>query len=1140
MTPILPPPPLMNFTKDIKDGIVKEPMGITPFGIMNQKKYIIGTSFSKDGTAENRANFDYGTFWGGVGGGVADTFRDAGGKYWTFTDDKSKVVFLSDQAGPIKGRSIPGSEPERAKIPFTVHYKKPELLDEKLWSEYEQEIYITPDPNWLYDTFAQGVFNVGRDEIKTQFGAMTNDEILAMTNATIKDHGVQGSNFTLQEAVNFYIEKVIETKSEQIVMLLQDWWKSKMGIGIQGDALKNSCASLLTFAELSSNDPSISNQFGANEICAPWVNRHQQYIDHVVDSFQPVQENQNELLQMNLGIKTPFFSVSSEYNFHIPAYESLIESRAIPEALLPNMYVFVASFASKNVTDEHPDFLRYERIITLDGIVKEFSYDALKINEDDILENNNLKKAPAASKQYFDYWTSNLNNEVKKFPNKIKVLNQSVGKNQKMIFYPMQDVDILQNYNDQKFMFPMYNELEFSTGVTNIVGDTLRQTALSNHFMRYYAVNNNQDFSGLILPSAKGTGKNVMASSMAFVEVGETTNIANISGTKKFISETNIEVDKNIDTTSMTAFLASVDFSNLMEENTNDVSNFGLTKEQITYVRNVFNNPDIKNLFSESSIFVAKDENEEFLLSNPSNEMQRVMLSLILYGKMRKIESGKHRSFAAMMNGKSNYSETVMYVVNKRRLDPSGNGANAALQQYFFLNSSEIDVLKFIDTQVSYGVQYQYDVDAIVLSFGMNYEYKNSEILSEINLSIPDHTSYQDVLDYTFKVNTDDPEPQPAVDLDKKFGEDKFDTVTGQAKNEFKEFVESEQRINRGGDPALTFDIFDSQKAYDNIFEKSNINPSIASIGGNFMTARVKVRYRPDYRLLRVPFGSSTARVLDKPPIFPDALITPYKGTNNKILINLNQNVGEYFMKPIIINEEEKEQYLNQTDSQKIKITGFDSEPAIEYKSDDALGNGGYFEVYRVDKKPSTYSDFADNLLTTIDGLHEAAVGHVKTDSASLADDIKPNRKYYYMFRVVDAHGHVSNPSPIFEVEVVDDGGTVYMLQKIVELEEPDIKEVNKNFKKYLQIKPVSIQRLMNVPKSTSPVPSAFDYGEFGTEGDIKLGNASTAIWGKKFKIRITSKSSGKQVDLNVTFSKTEDSAIVNSAEGTISSKFRP
>ena len=1138
MTPILPPPPPI-FTKDIKDGAVKKPMGIVPIGIANKKKYIIGTSFSENGTAENRANFDYGTFWGGAGGGVPDAFRDIGGKYWTFTDDKSEVVFLSDETGPTIGKTIPGSEPKRAKIPFTVYYKEPELLDEKIWSEYEQEIYITPDPNWLYNTFAQGVFNVGREEIKNQFGAMSNDEILAMTNATIKEHGVQGSNFTLQEAVNFYIEKVIETKSEQVVLLMQDWWKSKMGIAIQGDALKNSCASLLTFAELSSNDPSISNQFGAGEICAPWINKHQQYIDHVIDSFQPVQENQNELLQMNLGIKTPFFSVSSEYNFHIPAYEKLISGK-IPETLFPNMYVFIASFASKNVTDEHPDFLRYERIITLDGIVKEFSYDALKINEDDILENNNLKKAPASSKQYFNYWTSNLSKEIRKFPNKVSVLNQSVGKKQKMIFYPMQDVDILQNYNDQKFMFPMYNELEFSTGVTNVVGDLLRQTALSNHFMRYYAVNNSQEFSGLILPTGTGTDKNVMASPMSFVEVGEITNVANISGTKTFTSETNIETGKNIDTTSMTAFLASVDFSNLMKENTNDISNFGLTKEEIGYVRSVFSQPSIKNLFSESSIFVAKDENEEFLLSNPSNEMQRVMLSLILYGKMRKLENTNHRSFAGMMTGKSNYSETVMYVVNKRRLDTSGNTSGPPLQQYFFLNSSEIDVLKFIDTQVDYNVQYQYDIDAIVLSFGMNYEYKNSEILSEINLSIPDHTSFDEVLDYSFNLNAGEQEPQPAVDLNKKLDQDKFDTVTGQAKAEFQEFVESERRINRGGAPALTFDIFDSQRAYDNIFEKSNLDPSIAAIGGNFMTARVKVRYRPDYRLLRVPFGSSTARVLDKPPIFPDALITPYKGTSDKLLINLNQNVGEYFMKPIAINDDERQQYLDQADSQKIKITAFDNEPAIKYKSDDALGLGGYFEVYRLDKKPSAYTDFANNLLTTIDGLHEVAVGHVKTDSASLTDDIKPNRKYYYMFRVIDAHGHVSNPSPIFEVEIVDDGGTVYMVQKIVQLEEPDIKQTSKSFKKYLQIKPSSNQRLMSVPKSSSPLPSAFDYGEFGTEGDIRLGGAQTAIWGKKFKIRITSKSTGKQIDLNVTFSKTEDSAAIRDTEGTIYSKFRP
>lgn len=1129
MTPFLPPTSPIDFTKDIKEGLVKKPIGVIPIGITNQKKYITATSFSKNGTAENRANFDYGTFWGGVGGGIPDAFRDAGGKYWTFTDDKSNVVFLSDQTGLQFGKQIPGSDPKRARIPFTVHYNEPNLLDKKLWSEYEQEIYITPDPNWLYGTFAQAVFNVGREEIKTQFGALSNDEILAFTNSTMKEHGVQGSNFTLQESVNFYIEKVIETKTEQIIMLIQDWWKSKMGIQVSGDVLKNSCTALVSFAELSSNDPSISNQFGASEICAPWINQHNPFIDHVVDCFEPVQENQNDLLQMNLGIKTPFFSVSSEYNFHIPSYEESVIGHKIPETLLPNMYVFIASFASKNVTDEHPDFLRYERIITLDGIVQEFSYDALKINQNDVLENKNLKKVPASSRQYFDHWTSNLSKEIKKFPNKINVLNQSIGKNQKMIFYPMQDTDILENYNDQKFMFPMYNELEFSTGVTNVVGDLLRQTALSNHFMRYYAANNSPDFAGVIPVGKNGTDQSVMVSKVPFVEVGKITNISNISGTKSFFSEINIETDKDIDTTSMTAFLASIDFSNLMQENTNDVSNFGLTKEQIDYVKSAFNSSELKNLFNESSIFVAKDENEEFLLSNPSNEMQRVMLSLILYGKMRKLENGFHRSFADMMTGKENYSETIMYVVNKRKPSKLDSDDNL-LQQYFFLNSSEIDVLKFIDTQVSYGVQYQYDIDAVILSFGMNYEYRNSKILSEVSLTIPSEAVYYEkILNYSLDLNTsvNPPRANPMPDANKRLDDAAFDRATGQIRADLAKEIRSDMATSRAREPKLTFDIFDSQKAYDNIFEKANLDPSISQIGGNFLTAKVKVRYRPDYRLLKIPYGSSTARVVDKPPIFPDALITPYKGANNKILINLNQNVGEYFMKPIIINEEERGQYLDQVDSQKIKITAFDSEPAIEYKSDDALGQGGYFEVYRLDEKPSTYSDFINNLLTTIDGLHEAQVGHVETNSASLADDIKPNRKYYYMFRVVDAHGHVSNPSPVFEVEMVDDGGTVYMLQKVIELKEPDIKEVDKSFKKYLQIKPVSIQRLMNVPKSTSPTPSAFDYGEFGTEGDIGLGNAKTALWGKKFKIRITSKLSGRQIDLNVTFSKTEDSALV-------------
>ena len=61
----------------------------------------------------------------------------------------------------------------------------------------------------------------------------------------------------------------------------------------------------------------------------------------------------------------------------------------------------------------------------------------------------------------------------------------------------------------------------------------------------------------------------------------------------------------------------------------------------------------------------------------------------------------------------------------------------------------------------------------------------------------------------------------------------------------------------------------------------------------------------------------------------------------------------------------------------------------------------------------------------------------------------------------------------------------------------------------------------MSVDAAGDVDASAFDYGD-GTSKPINLGVMPVAVWGKKFKIRITSKSSGKQIDLNVTFNRDE------------------
>ena len=137
--------------------------------------------------------------------------------------------------------------------------------------------------------------------------------------------------------------------------------------------------------------------------------------------------------------------------------------------------------------------------------------------------------------------------------------------------------------------------------------------------------------------------------------------------------------------------------------------------------------------------------------------------------------------------------------------------------------------------------------------------------------------------------------------------------------------------------------VIDPQLVFDSMFDSTFAPQNIALVDGNSLTTEVTVRYKSDYKLVRTRYASISGRVLDKPPVFPDALITPYKGKNDKLLITLNQNVGEYFMKPIFVTGEDYERYQKQLVAQKITTDDINAKPAIEYKTDDPLGTGGYF-----------------------------------------------------------------------------------------------------------------------------------------------------------------------------------------------------
>ena len=64
------------------------------------------------------------------------------------------------------------------------------------------------------------------------------------------------------------------------------------------------------------------------------------------------------------------------------------------------------------------------------------------------------------------------------------------------------------------------------------------------------------------------------------------------------------------------------------------------------------------------------------------------------------------------------------------------------------------------------------------------------------------------------------------------------------------------------------------------------------------------------------------------------------------------------------------------------------------------------FEVFRMTQPPEEPLSFVGNL-------------HRRVLDKNIIDRVQPDTTYYYMFRSIDNHGNVSNPSPPFEVTLV-------------------------------------------------------------------------------------------------------------------------
>jgi hypothetical protein len=473
---------------------------------------------------------------------------------------------------------------------------------------------------------------------------------------------------------------------------------------------------------------------------------------------------------------------------------------------------------------------------------------------------------------------------------------------------------------------------------------------------------------------------------------------------------------------------------------------------------------------------------------------------------MKAIFADKMRDLNQIMSKEPSYSEPIMYKIEK--FDIEGN----SIQTIFIPHIPEEDFsvkqilageqpelvpkikkLRYIDSQVKYGKLYRYKVSQIRIVVASEYRYKF------VTNRQTDKRAYY--LGYTQKYEVDT--IMSPTRLAYNEGEMLFDSVNPPS-------TAGENPENEVISPFVLY----SQESYFNQNEDKGskfIQGSISleteegypnkPIYFNKMAIFKSILY-PTIRIEEVPYYEEEVIISDFPPIPPNVNFDPLIGKGSKILLTFENQTGDREEVPIEIEPMDSGLFNLQRTAQKRNEKNADGSyviPSLRFKSDDFPKA---YEIFRVDTPPMGYNDFSGNLYRYL---------HVE-EATAIVESLEPNKTYYYMFRTIDIHGNVSNPSAVFAVQMTFDSGVYYPVVNTYEFSKTKIGTKHKQFKQYLKIEAALIQKLLNKEKSGITDASS------NVDTPV-LGVVDQSLWNqKKFKFRITSKHTGKMIDLNVKF----------------------
>ena len=403
----------------------------------------------------------------------------------------------------------------------------------------------------------------------------------------------------------------------------------------------------------------------------------------------------------------------------------------------------------------------------------------------------------------------------------------------------------------------------------------------------------------------------------------------------------------------------------------------------------------------------------------------------------------------------SKYYEVLAYRIEKTASD------GTVLQNYWIYNSEELeDTLTFVDSQVIYGVEYTYNIYLYKLIVGIKYKF--SDMVYTKQIADPAILSEGEATSYCLQF---------------------FSIDTG---------TESEQ-------------LFETE---DEIID---INPLAASNSvikdENPFLADFMINYEPSIKIIEIPLHTKTVSVIDNPPSTLD--IIPFQVLDDSRMIGFQINY-EAFTKTKIPSALSQFDYNYRNSYIKSYDMLQDDKVTMPSRS-----RAKTVQVFRLSEKPTALIDFGEEAHTSYDLILED-----EKASKSIVychDRINTNKKYYYLFRALNEFAIAGPETEIYEIELVNDGGSNYLKTNTFFESDLDIStytEPSKLFKKIIQLSPAVNQLSLETANVDFDQPSytQLDNLEVGSD------DLEEKIWGKTFKLRLTSKKTGKKIDLNITY----------------------